>query len=363
VLERGATTGCDDALSARKRVSRRPPPSASADSDPAHARNGLVTGLSRPVPRLADGDKSHDDAATVLLTASDNRMVPCANLIGVALVATLGALGIVGCGGSHTASVTTVVPAVGGAQSAASTPNSRTSGTSGATTSARTTTGRRGGSASTRGGATSTHGTSLSAHADPGKTGRHAGAGGGKGHTGLSAGKAGGSGSGAGAGGAPNASTGVPYEVHTTSMEPTYKFGTEVYYDPTRTHPQVGEVVVFYLPVGGTDSACGTVMEGRRACAVAKPGLTSMLAVKRVVGLPGDTIAIREGRVIRNGQPESEPPTIHCGSEPGCEFPEAIAVPAGSYYVMADNRQLYHEDSRLWGAVPQAAIVGTVEGG
>ncbi len=163
--------------------------------------------------------------------------------------------------------------------------------------------------------------------------------------------------------GAPSASTGVPYEVHTLSMEPTYRFGAKVYYDPTRTHPRIGDVIIFYLPRGGRNSSCGTVMEGQKACAVAKPGLTKTLAIKRVVGLPGDTIAIRHGRVIRNGRPEPEPRTLGCGSEAGCEFPTAIAVPAGAYYVMSDNRALSHEDSRLWGAVPQAAIVGTVEDG
>jgi signal peptidase I len=146
-------------------------------------------------------------------------------------------------------------------------------------------------------------------------------------------------------------------------MEPTYRLGTKVYYDPAWTHPQIGDVIVFYLPVGGTEGSCGTVMEGRKACAVAKPGLTKDLVMKRVVGLPGDRIAIREGRVIRNGRPGQEPPTIPCGTELGCNFPEAITVPADSYYVMVDNRALYHQDSRLWGAVPQTAIVGTVENG
>ena len=162
---------------------------------------------------------------------------------------------------------------------------------------------------------------------------------------------------------APSASTGVPYEVHTISMEPTYRFGAKVYYDPARTHPQIGEVIVFYLPVGGRNSSCGAIMEGQQACAVAKPGLTKILEIKRVVGLPGDTIAIRHGRVIRDGRPEPEPRTLGCGSEAGCEFPAPVTVPAGAYYVMSDNRAYAHEDSRLWGAVPQAAIVGTVEGG
>jgi signal peptidase I len=161
----------------------------------------------------------------------------------------------------------------------------------------------------------------------------------------------------------PSVSTGVPYEVHTTSMEPNYRFGSTVYYDPASTHPRIGDVVIFYLPVGGRHGSCGTVMEGQKACAIAKPGLTKTLQIKRVVGLPGDTIAIRAGRVIRNGRPEPEPRTIHCGPEPGCDFPTPIVVPAGAYYVMSDNRGLSQEDSRVWGAVPQAAIAGTVEGG
>jgi signal peptidase I len=240
---------------------------------------------------------------------------------GLVLAAALGTLAIAGCGGgSNTTNVATVASTTTAPQSTVSTAT----GTSGRT--------------STASGKAQAVGSGTGA-GDSGASGESA-----KRST-------------------PSASTGVPYEVHTTSMEPTYGFGAKVYYDPTRTHPQIGDVIVFYLPVGGRDSSCGTVMEGNGACAVAKPGLTHTLVIKRVVGLAGDTIAIHEGRVIRNGRPEPEPPTVHCGSEAGCEFPTAITVPADSYYVMSDNRQLYHEDSRVWGAVPQAAIVGTVEGG
>lgn len=247
-----------------------------------------------------------------LLTGTGSRTFPCAKVPGLALAAALGTLALAGCGGGSNAAkiaadastVTVEVP-----QSTASAATTSAQKPSSVTPPA---------SAS---GAGSTHN------------------------------------------GPPSASTGVPYEVHTLSMEPTYRFGTKVYYDPTRTHPRIGDVVIFYLPVGGRNSSCGTVMEGRQACAVARPGLTRMLAIKRVVGLPGDRIAIHEGRVIRNGRPEPEPPTIHCGSESGCEFPTPITVPTGAYYVMADDRQLFHEDSRLWGAVPRPAIVGIVEGG
>lgn len=165
---------------------------------------------------------------------------------------------------------------------------------------------------------------------------------------------------------APNANSGVPYTVETSSMEPTFQPETKIYYDPTATHPQVGQVIVFYLPAGGKEGACGEAMIGGRACANPEPGMTKakLTSFKRVVGLPGDSIAIREGRVIRNGQPEAEPPILPCGKDEKveCEFPTPITVPAGHYYVMADNRGLPKEDSRIFGAVPQEYILGTVAG-
>jgi signal peptidase I len=172
-----------------------------------------------------------------------------------------------------------------------------------------------------------------------------------------------GSGGSSASGNAPNANTGVPYEVNTSSMEPTFQPETTVYYDPTRTTPQVGDVVIFYPPAGAKEGECGDDMTNGQACAQPIPGLTHELAMKRVVGLPGDTIAIRGGRVIRNGQPESEPPITPCGEQEmvGCEFPNPITVPAGHYYVMSDYRGLYQEDSRIFGAIPQEAIIGTVE--
>jgi signal peptidase I len=160
----------------------------------------------------------------------------------------------------------------------------------------------------------------------------------------------------------PNAYDGVPYEVKTVSMTPTYQPETTVYYDPANAHPRLGEVIIFFLSPGAAGGACGTIEVGGAPCVIPVSGLTKKLAMKRVVGLPGDTIEIHRGRVIRNGRPEPEPPTVPCGDEPGCEFTKAITVPAGHYYVMSDDRQLYQEDSRVFGAIPQQAIVGTVLG-
>jgi signal peptidase I len=152
----------------------------------------------------------------------------------------------------------------------------------------------------------------------------------------------------------------VPYEVRTVSMAPNYPLERTVYYDPALIHPRIGDVVIFHTSPGAAHGSCGTPEIGGAPCVYPVPGLTKALAIKRVVGLPGDTIVIREGRVIRNGHPEPEPHTTPCGKEPGCEFPKAVTVPAGYYYVMSDDRQFFNEDSRLLGAIPQGAIVGTV---
>jgi signal peptidase I len=191
------------------------------------------------------------------------------------------------------------------------------------------------------------------------------------GHGGASGGKPAAAGSAPGETGAgsaaPNAQNGVPYEVHTAAMEPTYKPFTMTYYDPTQTSPQIGQVILFYLPAGAEEGTCASPEVGGRACAVASPGLSHNLSLARVVGLPGEEIAIQNGLVVRNGQPVSEPSIQPCGekelaSEPGCEYPKAITVPPASYYVMADNRQLFQDASRGFGAVVQEAVVGTLLG-
>ena len=75
--------------------------------------------------------------------------------------------------------------------------------------------------------------------------------------------------------------------------------------------------------------------------------------IKRVIGVPGDSVAIRSGSVSVNGNPLSEP-YVHFRD--GRSFP-AVVVPAGSYYVLGDNRG-NSEDSRAWGFVPADAFIG-----
>ncbi|MGB0034778.1 MAG: signal peptidase I [Candidatus Acidiferrales bacterium] len=77
--------------------------------------------------------------------------------------------------------------------------------------------------------------------------------------------------------------------------------------------------------------------------------------IKRVIGLPGDTIEIKHGVVYINGNPLSEP---YREEEPNpSEFRATIHVPPGKYFMMGDNRENSY-DSRYWGFVPRENIIG-----
>ncbi len=101
--------------------------------------------------------------------------------------------------------------------------------------------------------------------------------------------------------------------------------------------------------------------------------LGNEVLIKRVVGLPGDLLALRNGRLYVNGVQASdsfvdkvggvvEPtrPAYSSTSDdpsPPWSLAQPYRVPVGRYFVMGDNRT-DSDDSRYWGAVPKGAIIG-----
>jgi signal peptidase I len=79
--------------------------------------------------------------------------------------------------------------------------------------------------------------------------------------------------------------------------------------------------------------------------------------VKRVVGLPGDTIEIRNHQLYRNGERVDEP-YVRGMTETASYGPEI--VPGGHYFVMGDNRN-NSTDSRTFGSVSRKLIEGRAE--
>ncbi len=99
-----------------------------------------------------------------------------------------------------------------------------------------------------------------------------------------------------------------------------------------------GQVVVLDTKLAGAPPSVGTV------------------TLKRVVGLPGETIACTHGIVTINGTPLPEPYVPSGGSTP--DF-AAVTIPAGHYWVMGDNRE-NSLDSREFGPVARSAVIAIV---
>jgi signal peptidase I len=90
--------------------------------------------------------------------------------------------------------------------------------------------------------------------------------------------------------------------------------------------------------------------------------------VKRVIGLPGETISSKDGKVYINGKQLKEPwlppgPDSYTGAlagddpHPQFDLPGPVHIPEGDYFVMGDNRT-DSEDSRFFGPIPKSLIVG-----
>ncbi|MHB8682649.1 MAG: signal peptidase I, partial [Acidimicrobiales bacterium] len=130
--------------------------------------------------------------------------------------------------------------------------------------------------------------------------------------------------------------------IPSASMEPTLMIGDRILVDKLSYHlhdVHRGDIVVFGRP------------PGERASENIKD------LVKRVIGLPGETISSANGEVEIDGKPLKEP-----WLPKGTELGQPIApfkIQANDYFVLGDNRT-NSQDSRFFGPIPHSLIVGRV---
>jgi signal peptidase I len=129
-----------------------------------------------------------------------------------------------------------------------------------------------------------------------------------------------------------------PFVVEGASMFPTFKNGDYLIIDELTyrlTEPSRGDVIVFRYPNN-----------------------PSIFYIKRVIGLPGETVTIDKG-VVTVGKTDGERITL---DEPyvvaeDATYSSTTTLGTDQYFVMGDNRPK-SSDSRVWGALPKEDIIG-----
>ncbi len=132
-----------------------------------------------------------------------------------------------------------------------------------------------------------------------------------------------------------------PFEVNGESMHPNFLDREYVLTNLVALrlgNPKLGDVVVFKAPPDPEKDY-----------------------IKRVIGIAGDTVMIKDGDVYLNNQLLDENAYLKSDVKtyPGAFLKEGIVVtvPPGEYFVMGDNRS-YSSDSREWGFVKQDELIG-----
>jgi len=132
------------------------------------------------------------------------------------------------------------------------------------------------------------------------------------------------------------------FVVPSASMTPTLQPGDRIIVDKLSSTIHRGDIVVFNRAPGDHD-------------------LAYPVLVKRVIGLPGETIAQRGSTIYVDGVPLAQPwlpyPEGQC-AVPSKPVP-TTTIPPGQYFVMGDCRG-DSEDSRYWGTVPVSDVIGKV---
>lgn len=129
------------------------------------------------------------------------------------------------------------------------------------------------------------------------------------------------------------------YYIPSGSMIPTLQLNDQVLvtkYSYWKEEPEQGDIIVFKYPVRNPKTE------------------KSEEFVKRLIGLPGDTIEIKNNQVMVNGKPLDEP---YIATDTNMADFGPYQVPKGGYFMMGDNRN-NSNDSRYWGTVPRDNLIG-----
>jgi signal peptidase I len=127
------------------------------------------------------------------------------------------------------------------------------------------------------------------------------------------------------------------FKIPSAAMEETLLIGDHIFVDKYSYRfgsPARGDVIVFQFPPDPTKDY-----------------------VKRIIGLPGETVEIRRPEVFVNGARLDEPYAVY--RRAFAKKDGTFVVPADAYFVLGDNRD-NSEDSRFWGALPRQLIRGKV---
>lgn len=145
------------------------------------------------------------------------------------------------------------------------------------------------------------------------------------------------------------------------SMLPTLQIDDRLIVDKVSYHfksPQRGDIVVFMPP--DQSSVCTSGTSARMDTTTPTPTVSVPSTqhpkdafIKRVIGLPGDKVEIRQGQVYINSKPLQEG---YIKDAPEYQY-GPVTVPQSSYLVLGDNRN-NSCDSHYWGFVPRDNIIG-----
>ena len=146
------------------------------------------------------------------------------------------------------------------------------------------------------------------------------------------------------------------FKIPSGSMEPNLLIGDHLLVNKFVAAPTLTKAEDTLLPIEAIHRGDVIVFK--------HPKMPERDLIKRTIGLPGETIELRERRVYINGKPIDEPYAHFLFKDTADVAPAdvrrnfgPVTVPAGQYFMMGDNRD-NSEDSRYWGFLPREYIKG-----